>query len=79
MTAREAVKRARVRMLAIVDTDDAMMMAALVDHIGQLERAISLVRSGHETFVRHLPDETAVHEVGGPTSVRLAPAPKRKR
>lgn len=77
MTAAEAVKRARLRALKL-DADDGEMLSILIDHIGQLERAISLARSGHETFVRHLPDATAVHEVDGPVSMATKPILKKK-
>jgi hypothetical protein len=79
VTAREAVKRARSRMLHM-EQSDGEMIAVLVDHIGQLERAIALADAGHQSFMRHVPSETAVHEINGPVSMNIKPpSPRRKR
>lgn len=62
MTPAQAVERLHKMALADMDGADAEAIVIILDHVGALERAISLAKASHDNFVRHLP-ENAVHEV----------------
>jgi hypothetical protein len=61
MTPSQAAQQLREMALASTSGADTEAIVIILDHVGALERAISLAKASHENFVRHLP-ENAVHE-----------------